>query len=786
MSTDEVPRSSRSRARHDLRAVALGVVAWAAALATLRLPHATVASGWLLGAGAATWFAVRRGPRPEHLAWLGVALVVGLVTALRAGAVHGGPVDTLAQERAVAQVTLRVTSDPAARDGRFGGYVLLRGSVRQLVARGRSWQGLREPVLVLAPRSWAGTRWGQTLRSSARLGMARGDDLAALVTPRGPPAVVAEPAPWWRVVDRVRHGVRDATAPAGRQPGALVPALVDGDEAGLSQQTRTEFQTTGMTHLLAVSGTNLTLVVGALLLLARSARVRARGLVVVGALGVVGFVMLARPEPSVLRAAAMGSVALLGMGSGGTTRAGRTLGVAVLVLMLVDPWLAQQVGFALSALATTGIVYLAPGWREAMCRWLPRWAAEAFTVPLAAQLVCTPVVASLSGQVSLVAVVANLLAAPVVGPATVLGLAGGVLSALWAPLGVPLGVPAGWCASWLLLVAHRGAALPTAAVGWSADPVSLLVLSLVCVALALAMRGLLARRVATVGTCAVALAAMVVPGGLPTPGWPPGDWVMVACDVGQGDGLVLRVADGVGIVVDTGPDPQFIDNCLRRLHVSSVPLVVLTHFHADHVGGLTGVLRGRRVGLVEVTTFDQPAAEYADVVRETRAAGVASRVVQVGEKVHLGALTWQVLAPSGPPPDDSDSPPNDASIAMLVRTRGITILLTGDQEPWSQERLAQVVPGLRVDVLKVAHHGSAKQDPDLVRALRPRLAVISVGVRNVYGHPAPSTLRLLAQAGASVARTDTEGDVAVTVDGGGRLGTAHRMPAVRPPPGGVG
>ena len=150
-----------------------------------------------------------------------------------------------------------------------------------------------------------------------------------------------------------------------------------------------------------------------------------------GCVGVLGFVLLARTEPSVLRAATMGTVGLIGMGHHGRRRGTRALGAAVLLLLLLDPWLALSPGFALSGLATAGILWLAPGWRDRLARWLPRWVAEAVSVPLAAQLACTPLVAAISGQVSLVAVLSNLLAAPAVGPATVLGLAGGLVG--WCP-----------------------------------------------------------------------------------------------------------------------------------------------------------------------------------------------------------------------------------------------------------------------------------------------------------------------------------------------------------------
>jgi len=150
-------------------------------------------------------------------------------------------------------------------------------------------------------------------------------------------------------------------------------------------------------------------------------------------------------------------------------------------------------------------------------------------------------------------------------------------------------------------------------------------------------------------------------------------------------------------------------------------------------------------------------------------------VARYGDTRTLGALTWQVLAPSEPPPAASDSPPNDASIVMLVRTRGISILMMGDEEVPSQERLASLYPGLHADVLKVAHHGSAKQDPDLVRSVGARVALISVGKDNDYGHPAPSTLALLRSAHLLVRRTDEDGDVAVAVSTAGIRVVSHHL-----------
>jgi competence protein ComEC len=397
-------------------------------------------------------------------------------------------------------------------------------------------------------------------------------------------------------------------------------------------------------------------------------------------------------------------------------------------------------------------------------RWLPRWVAEAVAVPLAAQIACTPLVAAISGQVSLVAVLANLLAAPAVGPATVLGLAGGVIALICDPLGRLVATPGAWCAGWIIAVAVRCADVPVAAVGWSAGPAGVAVLTVLCVVVSLFLGALLARRGTALCLGALMVAALLVP--LPTPGWPPKRWVMVACDVGQGDGLVLNAGRGSGVVVDAGPDPTSMDRCLRRLGIHQVPLVMLTHFHADHVDGLEGVLHGRRVGAIEVTSLADPMSGVRLVQAVAARARVPVQRASYGESRRLGPLSWQVIAPSRPPSPESESPPNDSSVVLLVETRGIRILLMGDEEDGSQSQLRRETGGVQADVLKVAHHGSARQDTDLVRGTEARLAVISVGVDNDYGHPAPSLLALLRDARMRVARTDKEGDVAVTVDGG--------------------
>ncbi|HET9420301.1 MAG TPA: ComEC/Rec2 family competence protein, partial [Nocardioides sp.] len=453
-------------------------------------------------------------------------------------------------------------------------------------------------------------------------------------------------------------------------------------------------------------------------------------------------------------------------GANGRHRALRGLGVAVVLLLLVQPGLAVSAGFALSVLATAGIVILGPGWRDALMRWLPRWLAEAIAVPAAAQLACTPVVAAISGQVSLVAVAANLAVAPVVGPATVLGLAGGMVGLVLPPLGRLLGGAAGWCVAWIATVAERGADLPAAALGWGTGTLALVALTALTVLVAIAAPAVLRRPV--VALTVLALLAGFVLVRWPTPGWPAAGWVLAMCDVGQGDALVLRAGPGAGVVVDAGPDPGLVDDCLRRLGIDEVPLLVLTHFHADHVDGMSGVIDGRRVGTVLTTRVLDPPSGAEEVADLARVHGLAAGPASYAATATYDAVTLQVLWPRSGPVEEGNgdgSAANDASVVVLAEVGGLRILLTGDVEPPGQAALARSLPRLDVDVLKVPHHGSRYQDLGWLDSLRAEVALVSVGADNDYGHPAPPVVDALTASGAEVYRTDVSGDVLVVPDG---------------------
>ncbi|TDF45325.1 ComEC/Rec2 family competence protein [Streptomyces sp. WAC05374] len=796
----------------DLRLVGPALAAWGAAALALGAPGGWTATGvtlclagglvLLLGRGGAGARARSRGNGTAVAAVLLCAAAGAASAGLHGADLRRGPLPGLAERHGRVTAEATVTSDPRLTHAKVRGpravpvSVVLNAEVTRVTASDGTASRVRTPVLVVV--SPGGADWrlllpSTRLRLTGRLAppQSPGDPFAAVLrVDAGPPRVIGPPTPLQRAAGGLRAGLREATEGLAPDARALLPGLVVGDTSRIPPDLHDAFRATDLTHLLAVSGSNLTIVL--LLLigppgsalkaerggLAPRLGIPLRATALLGGALTLAFVLVCRPDPSVLRAAACGLITLLAIGTGRRRSLIPALAAAVLLLVLYDPWLACSYGFLLSVLATGALLTVAPRWSASLRRRrVPPRIAEALAATAAAQAVCAPVVAVFAARVGLVAIPCNLLAELAVAPATVLGFAALATAPLAMPVAGLLARCAGWPAGWIASVAREGAALPGAEVQWPGGWAGGLLLAAVTGVAVVWVRRV-RHRAWLAGVCTVLLLLAVV---RPPPltrlltGWPPPGWVFAMCDVGQGDATVLAAGRDTAVVVDAGPDPVPVDRCLRDLGVSRVPLVVLTHFHADHVTGLPGVLRGRAVGAIQTTSLQEPADQAAFVRRTAAAAGVPVVVAGAGERRRIGPLDWRVLWPgavgAGPAPEGA----NDASVTLLVRAAGgTTLLLLGDLEPPAQQGLLRAHPDLsRVDVLKVAHHGSAHQDPRLLSRAGPRLALVSAGRDNPYGHPSPRTVHALRAGGAVVLSTDRHGAIAVTGRGEElRAGTA--------------
>ncbi|WQB74331.1 ComEC/Rec2 family competence protein [Prescottella equi] len=768
----------------DLRLVPSVAACWGATLVGLLAGWRPAAVSAAVGAVLALLVWRRRRAGPSVVLGIGVGVVAAALlgagfaaaVAVRAHAVETHPLVALTAGGGSATLVVELDDDPKTLRGKsFGGehQLMLRASLQE-VRTGRTVLRAGGSILVFAEgEQWAGLLPGQRVTLRGRLAEPERRDLTvAVVRATGSPQHVAEPPAIQRWAGVVRDRLASAAGSAlPTDQAGLLPGLVVGDTSGLAQETKDEFTAAGLTHLTAVSGANVSIVLGAVLLVVRGVGLGPRTGALLAGIALVAFVVIARPSPSVLRAAAMGCVALLALVTGRRKQAIPALAASVVVLLALSPSLAVDFGFALSVFATAGLVVVSPALVARLrARGWPRWLAEMCAVALAAFVVTAPLVAAMSGTVSIVSIVANVLVAPAVAPITVVGAATAVLAVVWLPAAALLVRVAGPPLWWLLEVADRAAAVPGGNLAVRNGLGGAVIVAVGIAVAVLAARHPWSRRMLL--AVAVGVAAVWVPTRFHQPGWPASGWALVACDVGQGDGLVLSAGGRRAVVVDAGPEPGPMDRCLRRLGIDEIPLLVVTHLHADHYGGLDAVLHGRSVGAVAIGPASLPEGGFRFVSAAASRADVPLVRLAAGRQLTVGAVRITVLGPLLPEPRTpaaAEDGANDASLVLMAETAAGRLLLTGDVEEDGQRALLRSKIPLRADVLKVPHHGSRTTSPEFLDAVRPRVALVSVGADNTFGHPNPGILQRLAALGAVTVRTDRDGDVAVARSGSGAL-----------------
>lgn len=573
--------------------------------------------------------------------------------------------------------------------------------------------------------------------------------------------------PFLRASTALRDRMRKALASdLPRGEAGLVLGMTIGDESLISDESREDFRATGLSHLTAVSGTNVALVLGSMLFLLRMIGFRRTAQVFVGILVVCFFAVVTRWEPSVLRATVMACLALSGFLFGRLYDAVHGLALAFVGILAFDTDLAWSIGFQLSFLASLGILLLAPPISKALSV-LPRGMAQAISVALGAQAAVTPALAFHFGRVSLASVPANLVAFPLVAPVTIFGFLGSLMSTVWAPLGSPVIAVAGLAARALGAVATWFAQAPGATV--SIPPIgmiSLVVMYAVLIAAALLIGG--KPRFAMRVVLAAGLLAFLSPAVIADPIGPAG-MRMTFFDVGQGDAALIETARGARVIVDGGPDPTYLAATLQKRGIDRIDLLIASHNHRDHVAGLPRVAES-----VQVRTALDPGIRGRSVALP---GGRGWEAASEGSLLQIGDLRMSVLGPAEElrhaaefeAGEAEGSGLNDGSVVVRVEWGAQCALFTGDLEEVGQAVVAARHPEeISCTIMKAPHHGSPRLDEKFVKTADPEWVVISVG-RNDYGHPSPKALEIFQRAGARVLRTDRLDDVVLEVAQDGRV-----------------
>lgn len=574
---------------------------------------------------------------------------------------------------------------------------------------------------------------------------------------------------WWAArSEDVRERIRTtAVRHLDSRRGGLLVGFVTGDTRLLPEDDAKAMRRAGLSHLTAVSGSNLAIVTAGVLLVVRLLRAPSWARHLAVGVAVAWFAFLTRFEPSVLRAATMVGVLLLAGASGRLRDARHALCLTVLVLIAIDPRLASSVGLVLSASATVGVLIVAPRVRARLPERWHGWAVEVVAVTLGAQIAVLPVLLVAFGEFRLAAVPANLIAVPVAAIASMPTFTASALSLVHPGAGALVFAAAGPGAAAVL-----GTARLFADVGGtieSARPAGV-------VGVLAAVVWLLAQRATPrrIGAGAVALAVVVTWSPVVGGHLLPRGFTVTAIDVGQGDAFLVE-SPAVRILVDGGTDEAAAD-WLRRNGVRRLDLVVATHPHRDHVGGLPAVLERPGADLLWAAPIDGEPPGGPEVHRTAVRTDTPVRAPVAGQSTALGDVTIEVLNPPvGRPYRHTDSEPNESSYVLRVTHGRARVLLTGDVEATAQATLLEAAGDrLDADVFTVPHHGSATSRPAFLEAVGGHTALIGVGRDNDHGHPAPRVVTLLDELGVRVVRTDRDGTVRVAVTA---VGVAERAAA---------
>ncbi|MDR1447771.1 MAG: ComEC/Rec2 family competence protein [Candidatus Ancillula sp.] len=634
-----------------------------------------------------------------------------------------------------------------------------------------------------------------------------------------------------RFFNHIRSSFRDVIRQVNSPYAGFVLGMSVGDLRHIDKDMRSNANIAGLSHLTSISGTHFMIVIstvgGLLVLLCRKRKLNT----FIQLVAVILMISLVQSGESVKRASFMAIIGLLGVFLGRRSQSLSALSFVVICWLLFDPWLSISYSFALSSVASASIILGTKPCTKFLEKYIGETLATLLAVPLVAQIGCSPILLIMNSYISPYSVLANIIAVPFASPVTILSLISCILAPLLPPLSLLVANIAAFFASVIANVANITSSLPFAKLPWVPGVLGILLFILLVLLFFLApylyrflyskitgfapreVTGFPARNRAMVLklktrilkhrviSCVLIFCILGVSGGiyygkthLGMFSSVPNNWLIAACDVGQGDMGVVRTGAHSGVVIDVGPKNSGADSCLQTLGITKIDMLVLSHYHDDHVGDLANALKSRSVSMALLDPVKQPDYEVQEVDKILNTNGIAGQNAENGMRGEFGCTTsspycvkWQVISvydnasadgslvnqgqslaksTSGQKSAEEDDRENNSSIAMIFDVNGVTYFTAGDLEDNGnmgalRQLRAQNVEG--VDVVKVSHHGSKTQSKPLINQLVPVIAIYMVG-KNNYGHPNADTIKYFEQVGAKTLRTDTMGMCLVGLD----------------------
>lgn len=693
-----------------------------------------------------------------------------------------------------------VADEPDVRDR----FVNLRVAVRRLQVEG-TWHEVQGTVLVQAPRYPTAYAYGDVIRAQGNLEtppvfedfsyrdyLARQGIYSLMRRPQVTRIDRGQGNPLFAAILRLKGRAQTAIAALFPEPEAsLLTGILLGVEHGIPKGVMDAFSRTNTTHVIAISGFNITILAGIFAAVAGRLLRRRRATPVVIA-GIMGYTVLVGASAAVVRAAIMGSLYVIAIHYGRQAHALISTVAAAMLMSLHNPWVLWDVGFQLSFAATLGLIVLVPPLERAFERGLRRvldaerarqavrLLNDALIVTLAAQIATWPIMVYYFHQISGVGLLANLLILPVQPAVMILGGLATLAGLIWLPLGRPLAWIAWPFPMYTIRVVELMARLPYAAIElprisatWAWGYYGVVGGGLWVVQqppdgrrrLWHAVTDRLSTKLALAG---LSLAALLVwTAALSTPD---GRLHVTFLDVGQGDAVLIETPGGRQVVIDGGPSPSVMVDAVGR-HLPfwdrTLDLVVLTHPNEDHLSGLIPLVERYRVARALEPGISQPGGAYLRWLELLAERDVPTFQARAGMRIRLGDGVWlRVLNPPQPLLQGTAADENNNSVVLRVEYGRMAFLLTGDIEAEGEAWLVRTGQPLQAQVLKLAHHGSdSSTTREFLAAVSPWAAVVSVGADNPFGHPSEAVLARLNEVGIPIYRTDEHGDVEFVTDG---------------------